>query len=159
MPDRRPKGVGHSRNRYGFRCAPARESGRAVLLGGRLMPVVEMAVIRIPYVKVYTDRHGRVRAISESRAARLSRFLACQGPPSSWRHIKRPLESLHSDRIRGLRELLAPSSATTSKARPSRISSRNPSGCTRAFSAGSVQSTGTGWSTTCRALRVRLIKT
>jgi enterobacteria phage integrase len=30
-------------------------------MGGRLMPVADMAVVRIPYVKVYTDRAGKVR--------------------------------------------------------------------------------------------------
>jgi len=39
-------------------------------MGGRLMPGVEMTVIRIPYVKAYVDRHGHVRRYFRKRGCK-----------------------------------------------------------------------------------------
>jgi integrase len=49
-------------------------------MGGRLMPAVDMAVVRIPYINTYADRHGRVRHYFRKRG---SKPVALPGTPGS----------------------------------------------------------------------------
>ena len=54
-----------------------------------MMPVPDMAVIRIPYVKVYTDRYRQGAALlSQAGPQSRGRSPECPGRPSSWRRIR-----------------------------------------------------------------------